>query len=277
MRKLIALILIALLMPMSSAKASLGTLDNYNIGTINSHVKFVPFYFNLASNNFTFPVFIDNSRNDIDMLYISLFNCAGGLVGYKRVYADEYGIDNFEDTYGNGNSHILKSFVFENNYSYIPKQCVWNSYRMQVTIWQVGMDNSTVISRAASGKYITNVIDVPFRGEQFIGSLAADVPDWKNPYTETVNNTVPSLQSHIDEINKITEGWKRATEALIANQKAEAAALILKEQAEKLKRDSEFFQSLVNGTTCKKLGSTKLAGGKVFTCKKINKKLIWKK
>jgi len=46
--------------------------------------------------------------------------------------------------------------------------------------------------------------------------------------------------------------------------------------AEKLKRDNQFFQSLVNETTCKKLGSTKLAGGKVFTCKKINKKLIWK-
>ena len=273
MRKLIALILIALFIPMSPAKASLGTLDNYNIGTINSHVKFVPFYFNLASNSFTFPVFIDNSRNDIDMLYISLFNCAGGLVGYKRVYADEYGIDNFEDTYGNGQSTILKSFVFENNYSYIPKQCIWNSYRMQVTIWQVGMDNSTVISRAVSGKYITNVIDVPFRGEQFIGSLATDVPDWKNPYATTPTTTPAQpnwIETHIQDIDKITEGWKKATEALIANQKAEASALILKQQAEKLKRD------LVNGSPCTKLGSTKLAGGQKFTCKKISKKLVWR-
>ena len=35
-------------------------------------------------------------------------------------------------------------------------------------------------------------------------------------------------------------------------------------------------RDLVNGSPCKKLGSTKLAGGQKFTCKKINKKLIWK-
>ena len=35
-------------------------------------------------------------------------------------------------------------------------------------------------------------------------------------------------------------------------------------------------RDLVNGSPCKKLGSTKLAGGQKFICKKINKKLIWK-
>jgi hypothetical protein len=48
-------------------------------------------------------------------------------------------------------------------------------------------------------------------------------------------------------------------------QEAEAKALAMK-----LKRD------LVNGTACKKLNARKIAGGKVFTCKKINKKLIWR-
>ena len=273
MKKLIALILIALFFPVSPASASIGTLDNHNIGTITAHVKFVPFHFNLASPNFTFPIFIDNSRNDIDMLYISLFNCNGGLVGYKRVYADEYGIDNFENTYGNGKSTILKSFVFENNYSNIPKECIWNSYRLEIAIWQVGMDNSTEISRATSGKYITNVIDVPFRGELFVGALAAGVPDWKNPYAETVKSTLPSMQSHIDEINKIAEGWKKATEALIAQRKAQEDLEFqqnLKANQLRLEREA------VNNSPCKKLGSTKLAGGKTFTCKKISKKLVWR-
>jgi hypothetical protein len=36
------------------------------------------------------------------------------------------------------------------------------------------------------------------------------------------------------------------------------------------KRDS------VNGTSCKKLGTTKLAGGKKFVCTKQNKKLVWR-
>jgi hypothetical protein len=46
---------------------------------------------------------------------------------------------------------------------------------------------------------------------------------------------------------------------------AESQAIAMKE-----KRD------LVNGSPCKKLGSTKFAGGQKFTCKKISKKLIWK-
>jgi len=47
---------------------------------------------------------------------------------------------------------------------------------------------------------------------------------------------------------------------------------ILEAQAQAMKEKRD----LVNGTACKKLGSTKLAGGQKFTCKKINKKLIWK-
>jgi len=47
---------------------------------------------------------------------------------------------------------------------------------------------------------------------------------------------------------------------------------ILEAQAQAMKEKRD----LVNGTACKKLGSTKLAGGQKFTCKKINKKLIWR-
>ena len=46
---------------------------------------------------------------------------------------------------------------------------------------------------------------------------------------------------------------------------AEAKAIAMQ-----LKRD------LVNGSPCTKLNARKIAGEKVFTCKKINKKLIWK-
>ena len=48
-------------------------------------------------------------------------------------------------------------------------------------------------------------------------------------------------------------------------QEAEAKAIAMQ-----LKRD------LVNGSPCTKLNARKIAGEKVFTCKKINKKLIWK-
>ena len=48
-------------------------------------------------------------------------------------------------------------------------------------------------------------------------------------------------------------------------QEAEAKAIAMQ-----LKRD------LVDGSPCTKLNARKIAGGKVFTCKKISKKLIWK-
>jgi hypothetical protein len=47
---------------------------------------------------------------------------------------------------------------------------------------------------------------------------------------------------------------------------------ILEAQAQAMKEKRD----LVNGTACKKLNATKLAGGQKFTCKKINKKLIWR-
>jgi hypothetical protein len=266
MKKILALILIALFIPMSPANADISSLDNYNIGTLKNHVKFVPTVIDKNNSTFTFHIFIDNSMKDINMLYVSLFNCNGGLVGYKRVYADKYGSDNFEDTYGAGKSTILKSFIFNNNPSYIPTQCIWESYRMQVTIWQVGMDNSTVISRATSEKYITNVIDVPVNGQPFSGSLALGVPDWKNPYlptpTPTITATQPNwIETHIQDINKIAEGWKKATEALEANQKAEALRLQIK---------------ATSGTPCYRAGAAKYVGNKRFVCTKQNKKLVWR-
>ncbi len=53
--------------------------------------------------------------------------------------------------------------------------------------------------------------------------------------------------------------------AIKDKQEAEAKAIAIQ-----LKRD------LVNGSPCTKLNARKIAGEKVFTCKKINKKLIWK-
>ena len=47
---------------------------------------------------------------------------------------------------------------------------------------------------------------------------------------------------------------------------------ILEAQAQAMKEKRD----LVNGTTCKKLGSTKLAGGQKFICKKIGTKLVWR-
>lgn len=47
---------------------------------------------------------------------------------------------------------------------------------------------------------------------------------------------------------------------------------ILEAQAQAMQEKRD----LVNGTACKKLNATKLAGGKTFVCKRVNKKLVWR-
>jgi hypothetical protein len=88
-------------------------------------------------------------------------------------------------------------------------------------------------------------------------------------------------EAKADFIAKV-EAAAKARADLEAKYRADAEARAVEYQkymnsAEKIKRDNQFFQFLVNETTCKKLGSKKIAGGATFTCKKINKKLIWKK
>ena len=49
-----------------------------------------------------------------------------------------------------------------------------------------------------------------------------------------------------------------------------------KKEAEEKAIAMQLKRDLVNGSPCTKLNARKIAGGKVFTCKKISKKLIWK-
>lgn len=84
--------------------------------------------------------------------------------------------------------------------------------------------------------------------------------DLRQYYSKTYNKDIALMNKYDSTIfcnNLLVEINNKAY--------AEAQAKAMQE-----KRD------LVNGSPCKKLGSTKLAGGQKFTCKKISKKLIWK-
>jgi hypothetical protein len=88
------------------------------------------------------------------------------------------------------------------------------------------------------------------------------IPDLRQYYFNTYNKPVPLMNKADSTIfcnNLIAEINKNK----LAQKEAEFNAM-------QAKRD------LVNGTACKKLGATKLAGQKVFTCKRINKKLVWR-
>ena len=86
--------------------------------------------------------------------------------------------------------------------------------------------------------------------------------DLNQYYSDTYNKTVP-LMNGADADVFCKNLWEEVTKKELAQKEAEFKAM-------QAKRD------LVNGTACKKLGSKKIAGGATFTCKKINKKLIWK-
>ena len=84
--------------------------------------------------------------------------------------------------------------------------------------------------------------------------------DLRKYYFDTYNKDISLMNKYDSTIfcnNLLVE--------INAKAKAEANAKAMKE-----KRD------LVNGSPCTKLGSTKLAGGQKFTCKKISKKLVWR-
>jgi hypothetical protein len=84
--------------------------------------------------------------------------------------------------------------------------------------------------------------------------------DLNQYYSDTYNKTVP-LMNGADADIFCKNLWEEITNKRILEEQAKAM---------QEKRD------LVNGSSCKKLNATKLAGGKKFTCKKINKKLIWR-
>ena len=84
--------------------------------------------------------------------------------------------------------------------------------------------------------------------------------DLRKYYSNTYNKDISLMNKYDSTIfcnNLLVE--------INAKAYAEAQAIAMKE-----KRD------LVNGSPCTKLGSTKLAGGQKFTCKKISKKLVWR-
>jgi hypothetical protein len=90
---------------------------------------------------------------------------------------------------------------------------------------------------------------------------AADLAKKLAPTWFCTNDTTKNKMTHAEAVIVCAQVDKEINDKRILEAQA---------QAMKEKRD------LVNESPCKKIGSTKLAGGKKFTCKKINKKLIWK-
>ena len=88
-------------------------------------------------------------------------------------------------------------------------------------------------------------------------ALAAKLaPTWS-----CTNDPTKNKMTHAEALIVCAQVDKEINDKKIAEEKAIAM---------QLKRD------LVNGSPCTKLDARKIAGGKVFTCKKISKKLVWR-
>ena len=243
MKKILALILIALFIPMSPANADTPTpvvfLKPLELQTIVAPIPDSGF------STYTFSVLASNIYNNVDVTYFQLLDCNNLGQDTKRIWWNSF-YSSTGDVDARGKTLVVRDLTFSGvAWSRTGVGVCTGNWKMKVTV--------SMLNKSLNQDIVT-ITEIP--------------TVYPIKIVEPV--TTPWIQAHIEEINKIAEGWKKATEALEANQKAEATALILKQQAEKLKRD------LVNGSPCTKLGSTKLAGGQKFTCKKISKKLVWR-
>jgi hypothetical protein len=243
MKKILALILIALFIPMSPANA-----DTPNPVVFLKPLELQTIIAPIPDNGFssyTFSVLASNIYNNVNVTYFQLLDCNNVGQDTKRIWWNSF-YPSTGDVDARGKTITVTDLTFSGvAWSRTGVGVCTGNWKMKVTV--------SMINKSLNQDIVT-ITEIPT----------------VYPIKIVEPATTPWIQSHIEEINKIAEGWRKATEALEANQKAEASALILKQQAEKLKRD------LVNGTACKKLGSTKLAGGQKFICKKIGTKLVWR-
>jgi hypothetical protein len=231
MRKLLALILIALFIPMSPASAETPApvtfLKPLNLQSINAPV------IDNGFSQYTFSVMALNIYNNVNVMYFELIDCNNLGQDMKRIWWNSFYPSN-GDIDARGKTVVVKDLTFSGvSWSKTGVGVCNGNWKMKVT---VSMINNSI------SQDIVTITEIP------------------TIYLAPVINT-PWIQTHIEEINQIAESWKKATEALIANQKAEALRLQIK---------------ATSGTPCYRVGSAKYVGDKRFVCTKQNKKLVWR-
>lgn len=292
MKKLIAIVLgIALLSP-TPAQASLMDFDDYTYGNVKTHLSITPAIIQKDGPYF-FEVKIDNSKLDIRMAYVSLFDCNRRFIDFHRFYVggeSSFGNnitgfqDSESDTLGKGRQYITRTIQFKPSRSYTTS-CYRNYNSLQIVLWHMNMDNTTMATRFVEGTYAVNTFKVPF-GQPFVMELDTTVPVWTDYQTTAttgLGSVSSSMQKHLDEINAITKAWEAATKALEENQrlqaeakaKAEAEAKAKAEAERILKNSQDFAKKTFTGKSCTKVNKKMIISEITFTCVKKGKRLSW--
>jgi len=244
MKKLIAIVLgIALLSP-APAQAALGEFKNYTFGDAKTNVSITPTVIQ-KDGPYLFQIRIDNSKDDVRMAYVSLFDCNRRLINYHRFYVggeSSFGNniagwqDDETNTFGKGRQYITRTIQFRYARAFAT-DCYRNYNSLQVVLWHTNMDNRTDATRFVPGTYAVNTFKVPF-GQPFIMELDTTVPVWtdyQKTATDGLGSVSSSMQKHLDEINAITKAWEAAAKALQENQRIQAE-IKAKAEAEALEK-----------------------------------------
>ena len=229
--KKILLLVIALVIPMSPASANVPQpvtfLKPLNLQSINAPV------IDNGFSQYTFSVMALNIYNNVNVMYFELLDCNNLGQDMKRIWWNSF-YSSSGDIDARGKTVVVRDLTFSGvAWSKTGVGVCTGNWKMKVTV--------SMIDKSISQDIVT-ITEIP-------------------TIYPTLNAGTPWIQTHIEEINKITDAWKKATEALEANQKAEALRLQIK---------------ATSGTPCYRVGSAKYVGDKRFVCKKQNKKLVWR-
>ena len=248
MKRLIAIVLgIALISP-TPAQASLMEFNNYTYGNVKTNLNITPAVIQKDGPYF-FEIKINNSKQDIRMAYVSLFDCNRRFLDFHRFYVggeSSFGNniagwqDDEDDTFGKGRQYITRTVQFKPARA-LPTTCHLNYNSLQVVLWHTDMDNTTQATRFVEGTYAVNTFKVPF-GQPFVMELDTTVPVWTDYQTTAttgLGSVSSSMQKHLDEINAITKAWEAATKALEENQRVQAELKAKAEAEAKAKAEAE--------------------------------------
>ena len=228
MKKIVALV-VALLLPMPFANANTPNpvvfLKPLELQTIVAPIPDNGF------STYKFSVLASNIYNNVNVTYFQLLDCNNLGQDTKRIWWNSF-YPSTGDVDARGKTITVTDLTFSGvAWSRTGVGVCSGNWKMKVTV--------SMIDKSISQDIVT-ITEIP---------------------TAYPVLTTPWIQSHIEEINKIAEGWKKATEALEANQKAEALRLQIK---------------ATSGTACTRAGAAKYVGNKRFVCTKQNKKLVWR-
>jgi hypothetical protein len=213
MKKLIALILISLVIPIQSASAQEPLTDGFG----KVYPKYITFDKPTKSMVINYPSVGATGLAEFNITMINTgLNISAIYFGLNEPCSTKYHGSFIKESFvpGFGPSTRTKTIQFlTQHYGYNCPEVILN-----ITVVLVGQDISTGITQRIliPTNYYFILENANKAKAEADAKAKAEAEAKANPVV------TPWIETHIQDINKITEGWKKATEALEANQRLQA-------------------------------------------------------